>query len=65
MKYQIQTETTSIWTYVNDNKDMFTNPFYKEDNSSNIIPSAHYAKMQFWEEFFLKYTELDDYYASS
>lgn len=46
--------TISVWTEVNQSKKRFHNPLY-ELNTKQIIPCCSAKKLQFWDNFFLRW----------
>jgi len=52
--------TTSIWTYVNDNCYDFLNPFYMKTKHV-LEPNCDYVALEFWKDHFLTWIECSQY----
>lgn len=52
-------KTTSLWTYINNNKKAYKNPFYQFQEglvkTKQIYPYAFVAKIKLWEELHMKW----------
>ena len=57
-QHQIKEKTTSIWSFINSNKSIYTSCLQTglEDNVSQfkkqISPSTNFVHLRFWKEFF-------------
>ncbi|KAJ3442245.1 myotubularin-related [Anaeramoeba flamelloides] len=49
----INRKTYSLWTHINENKDIFTNPNYKKMDKI-ITPSISTRSLAFWENYYMK-----------
>ena len=51
----VREETTSVWSYVLNNLDEFTNVYYKENSENILIPNVSRARIQLWREYYLRW----------
>ena len=48
---KLKNKTVSFWTYVNSNRDCFTNPLYQRTNGV-LYPSSNIKDLVLWDEYF-------------
>ncbi|KAJ3433388.1 myotubularin-related [Anaeramoeba flamelloides] len=56
---QLSTRTYSLWTYINQNKKRFVNPFYQK-KSIPIYPEYNIRGLLFWDNYYMKYLIPDE-----
>jgi hypothetical protein len=58
----LSSKTTSIWTYIFENLDQYTNPYYQAGQDDPVIPIYSIRKLSIWHELFSKWHS-DHYYS--
>lgn len=52
MESGLSISSSSVWTYVLDRPDLYTNPYYREGTEDTIFPSSSIRKLVIWQEYF-------------
>ncbi|XP_033631401.1 myotubularin-related protein 2-like isoform X1 [Asterias rubens] len=56
VKEQVKTKTISLWSYINSNKEEFTNPMYAAYHHQHVLfPVASMRRIELWTGYYIRW----------